>query len=39
MRKINEEKRVKEEDMQKKICGENYEKLKLSSIKPPSFME
>jgi hypothetical protein len=39
MRKINEDKRVKEEDLQKKICGENYEKLKLSSIKPPSFME
>lgn len=39
MRKIAEEKKQKEVEMQKKVTGENYEKIKMQSIKPPSFME
>jgi hypothetical protein len=39
MRKVTEEKRVMEERQQKKAIGENYEKLKLMNIKPPSFIE
>ncbi len=39
MRKVNDEKKAFEEKMQKKATGENYDKLKLMNIKPPSFVE
>lgn len=39
MRKITEEKKIKEEELQKKVTGENYDKIKTMNIKPPSFME
>ena len=39
MRKINEEKKHKEEEMEKKVKGENYEKMKSLPIKPPTFLE
>jgi hypothetical protein len=38
MRKVNEEKRALEEKIQKKAIGENYDKVKLMNIKPPSFV-
>jgi hypothetical protein len=38
MRKVNEEKRALEEKIQKKTIGENYDKVKLMNIKPPSFI-
>lgn len=38
MRKVNEDKRAIEEKIQKKAIGENYDKVKLMNIKPPSFV-
>jgi len=37
MRKVNEEKKALEEKIHKKVIGENYDKVKLMSLKPPSF--
>ena len=39
IRKVTEEKRALEEKLQKKAVGENYDKLKLMNIKPPSFIQ
>lgn len=38
MRKVNEEKKAIEEKIKKKAIGESYDKVKLMSIKPPSFV-
>lgn len=38
IRKVTEEKRILEDKMQKKAVGDNYDKLKLMNIKPPSFL-
>lgn len=39
IRKVTEEKRALEDKLQKKAVGENYDKLKLMNIKPPSFIQ
>ena len=39
MRKVNNEKQAKELQLYKKITGENYDKLKLMNIQPPSFID
>lgn len=39
IRKVNEEKKALEEKMFKKQIGENYDKVKLMNLKPPSFLE
>lgn len=38
MRRVNEEKRALEEKIHKKAIGENYDKVKLMNLKPPSFV-
>ena len=39
MRKIAEEKKLKEEKEYKRTIGENYDKVKLLNTKPPSFLD
>ncbi len=39
MRKVNEEKRALEEKLHKKVIGENYDRVKLMNLKPPSFVQ
>ena len=39
MRKVNEEKRALEEKIHKKVIGENYDRVKLMNLKPPSFVQ
>ena len=39
MRKVNEERKALEEKIHKKVIGENYDRVKLMQVKPPSFVE
>ncbi len=39
MRKVNEEKKALEEKIHKKVIGENYDRVKLMNLKPPSFVQ
>ena len=39
MRKVNEDKRALEEKIHKKVIGENYDRVKLMNLKPPSFVQ
>jgi hypothetical protein len=38
MRRVNEEKKALEEKIHKKVIGENYDRVKLMNLKPPSFI-
>jgi hypothetical protein len=39
MRKVNEERKALEEKIHKKVIGENYDRVKLMNLKPPSFVQ
>jgi hypothetical protein len=39
MRKVNEERKALEEKIHKKAIGENYDRVKLMNLKPPSFVQ
>lgn len=39
IRKVTEEKKALEEKLHKKAIGENYERMKLQNVKPPSFIQ
>lgn len=39
IRKVTEEKKALEEKFHKKAIGENYDKVKLMNLKPPSFLQ
>ena len=39
MRKVNEERKAMEDKIHKKVIGENYDRVKLMNLKPPSFVQ